>query len=479
MATNETKTSGIAEEFEGAELGDERRSRRLVRMAQALSEEPAASFPEAMKDEAGLEGAYRFLGNEKVDPQAILAPHFGRTCARAAYRKTILALHDTTQFGFGGDSPRQGLGRLRDEKSQGFFAHICLAVSGGDHNDPLGVMAFNPFFRSGPPKGYRTAKERESDPANESRRWEAGVEEVEERLGEKCSAIHVMDREGDSYALFSALVEKGRRFVIRLCHDRALALPPLVEGKRARPKISDAIGEAKSVLTREVKLSRRKKPAAPRAGKIHPQRDSRKALLHFSATGLELRRPSPLKDSLPESLRLNVVHIKEDASTAAEFEPVEWTLLTSEPIGTVEEIEQVVDIYRARWTIEEYFKALKTGCAYEKRQLESSDSLLNALAIFIPIAWKLLQLRSLARSEPDAPADAVLTPLQLSVLRTTTKAKLSPQPTVREAMLAVASLGGHLKRNGDPGWQVLGRGLEKLLAYEEGWRAATQARCDQ
>ena len=126
---------------------------------------------------------------------------------------------------------------------------------------------------------------------------------------------------------------------------------------------------------------------------------------------------------------MNVVHIKEDASTAAEFEPVEWTLLTSEPIGTVEEIEQVVDIYRARWTIEEYFKALKTGCAYEKRQLESSDSLLNALAIFIPIAWKLLQLRSLARSAPDAPADAVLTPLQLSVLRTTTKAKLSPQPT--------------------------------------------------
>ncbi len=132
------------------------------------------------------------------------------------------------------------------------------------------------------------------------------------------------------------------------------------------------------------------------------------------------------------------------------------------------------------WTVEEFFKALKTGCQYERRQLETADSLLNALAIFAPVAWRLLLLRHLARTEGSAPATAALTSSQLDVLRAVAKKPLPVRPTARQAMLAVAALGGHLKSNGDPGWLVLGRGMHDLLLLELGWRAREEAeRCDQ
>src|SRR5206468_9989736 len=151
---------------------------------------------------------------------------------------------------------------------------------------------------------------------------------------------------------------------------------------------------------------------------------------------------------------------------------VEWFLLTNLPIGTSEEIAFAVDCYRGRWTIEEYFKALKTGCQYEKRQLESKHSLLNALAILAPVAWRLLLMRHLARHAPDAPARDALTPTQLEVLKAVSKKPLPGRATVREALLAVAKLGGHLTNNGDPGWIVLGRGFHDLLIMELAWRPA-------
>jgi hypothetical protein len=154
------------------------------------------------------------------------------------------------------------------------------------------------------------------------------------------------------------------------------------------------------------------------------------------------------------------------------MEPIDWTLLTQEPIDTAEQILKIVDYYRGRWMIEEYFKALKTGCSFEKRQLESLATLLNALAIFVPVAWRLLLLRGMARSHPTVPATIVLTEPQIAVLHAVTKKPLPHDLNVEQALLAIAALGGHIKNNGQPGWQLLGRGFRKLLNLEEGWTAA-------
>jgi len=154
---------------------------------------------------------------------------------------------------------------------------------------------------------------------------------------------------------------------------------------------------------------------------------------------------------------------------------VEWFLLTDLPIDSDQQIAFIVDCYRGRWTIEEFFKALKTGCQYERRQLESAQSLLNALALLAPVAWRLLLLRHLARSKDPQREPAALTAKQLEVLRAVARKPLPARPTSRDAMLAVAALGGHIKSNGDPGWLVLGRGMHDLLLLEMGWRARDEA----
>ena len=153
-------------------------------------------------------------------------------------------------------------------------------------------------------------------------------------------------------------------------------------------------------------------------------------------------------------------------------EPVEWLLFTTEPVDTAEAIARVVDFYRTRWVVEEFFKALKSGCIYEERQLESRRALLNALAIFLPIACHMLWLRSRAHYAPDEPATEVLTLTQILVLRAVARRPIPKSPTARDVLLAVAGLGGHLKNNGEPGWASIRHGLERLLDFEIGWQAA-------
>ena len=75
------------------------------------------------------------------------------------------------------------------------------------------------------------------------------------------------------------------------------------------------------------------------------------------------------------------------------LDPVEWVMLTTKPIDSEEEALRVVDQYRAHWTLGEFFKAIKTGCAYEARQLESAHARLIALALCIPVAWQMVALR--------------------------------------------------------------------------------------
>ncbi len=285
-----------------------------------------------------------------------------------------------------------------------------------------------------------------------------------------------MDREADDYALFCLLLQGGHRFVIRSMHNRLL-----VQAEPGAPrKVDETFPAITAITTREVPLSRRPDAKrSPKQKKAHPTRDRRTATLAIGSTTFTLQRPTTQPDTLAASVTLNAVRVWELNAPDGE-EPVEWLLLTTDPVASEDDCLRVVDRYRARWTIEEYFKALKTGCAYEQRQLEDFEGLMNALAVFAPIGWHLLLLRSEARRDPDGPALRVVSKTQLDVLRALGRSKLDPQPTIREAMLAIAALGGHIKYNGEPGWITLGRGYAELLTLTRGWTAARlQQGCDQ
>lgn len=449
----------IRGEVDTADFGDKRLSKRLVRLAEQLAKAPAQSFPKAAGSDAALEATYRFFGNEAVTPDAIQRPHIAATVARCADVGTVFVAHDSTEFRF--STEREGIGRVAGDTTHGFLGHFALAVS-GRNRAPLGILGVEPVFRR---RGARVSEHRgeRSMSEKESGRWVELVRRVDAELGESATAVHVMDREADAYELLAALCAGGHRFVVRLQFDRA------IDATVGRGRISDALRGKRTLLTREVALSARSpKPRDPPSrAKKHPPRSARMATLSVSAASITIRRPSHLRGVVPETLRLNVVRVHEK-SAGRGIEPVEWRLVTTEPVETADDVAAVVDGYRARWLIEEYFRALEQGCAYEKRQLESKHVLLNALAVFTPIAWQLLALRQLSRDDAQLPADHVLSPLKLMLLQRHPDVRLQDEPTIRDAMLAVAKLGGHLKNNGEPGWLVLGRGYEDLLLLERG-----------
>ena len=462
----------IAGEFSGAKLGDGRLERRVLKVADALAATPDESFPMVTADDGELEALYRFLNNERVEPEQLLAPHYRQTARRASEAANVLVIHDTTGFSFGGETRRKGLGRMKSpgqHASQGFYAHVALVAS-IETGVPIGVAGMVAVFRDAPPVPYPDLKRKRSERNREFQRWGDLIKTSRERL-KGCRPIHVMDREADAYGLFCQLVECEQDFVIRSKDDRLLDVP---WGDRKQPRhLHEAIERGRYVMSREVQLSTKRSDRMARLRKA-PERMMRLATLDVTVTHVNVRHPSYTDgrsrrgSPLPRAVPLNVVHVRE-VNAPKQQQPVEWTLLTTLPIDTKDNVQFVIDCYRRRWLIEEYFKALKTGCAYEKRQLESKHALLNALALFLPIAWRLLTLRYLARETPERSASTVITERQLTILRARAKQPLVTDPSVRQVMLAIAAEGGHLKNNGDPGWQVLGRGYEKLLHMELGY----------
>jgi hypothetical protein len=278
-----------------------------------------------------------------------------------------------------------------------------------------------------------------------------------------------MDQEADDYGVISAMLDASLHFVIRGKTNRNTA---------ENVPADDVLARKPAQIFRSVPISSRSKKQATK--RQHPERAHRTVELSVRASTIALKRPYSSPDASREELSINAVHVFEASPPPGET-PIEWMLFTTEPIATLKDLEAVVDHYRARWVIEEFFKSLKTGCAFEKRQLGSLNALVRALGIFVPMAWMLLALRTLGRETNARPATDILSNDQIKLLNTLLEHRgrkpLLTNPTVRDAMLGIAGLGGHIKNNGDPGWHVLGRGLRRFLDAEEVWNLAL--RCDQ
>lgn len=476
MRLSKASIERVASAFADLDLGDPRRGERVRETVQKMAAEPQATMPEAMADDAALEGAYRLMNNARISSEKLIAAHAKVTALRArAAPEAVLVIHDTTSFEFVHADPHE-VGFLNTGKP-GFLAHYSLVVARGTRR-PLGIGHLEPISRATKPaaRSRGGAKSRKgsawktaTNPERESLRWSRGFAATSELLN-GCDVIHAADREGDNYELFGEAVKAGQRFVIR-----ARVKSRSVRGNDgSSDSLSNVVEACHGVLRREVRLSSRVAKPVKEWAKTHPPRAARIAQLEFSATTVVLSRPGYQSKDLPSTLTLNVVRVFEPSPPSG-AEPVEWLLYTTEPIDTPEDVANVVDIYRARWLIEECNKALKTGCRYEQHQFESRDALLTLLALTLPIACELLWLRAIAREQPERPASDVLTPVQLSILVELGSRRLPPRPTARDALWAVAALGGHIKNNGEPGWLVLHRGMVKLAAYEEGWTAALAA----
>jgi hypothetical protein len=166
---------------------------------------------------------------------------------------------------------------------------------------------------------------------------------------------------------------QDRRCVIRSSHYRQLV-------DEEHELLSEACVCTQDVVELDVPLSPSATRKLPNAAKHYAPRAHRVARLAVSARSVELRAPQHLRLA-DSSVAVNVVHVRE-LDVPEGDEPVHWVLYTSEPVATVTQVLTVLEYYRARWLIEELFKALKTGCEIEKLQLETYDELVNALDVY-------------------------------------------------------------------------------------------------
>jgi hypothetical protein len=453
--------------FGNCDLGDERRVNRLVELATLAAGEPEASTSAMCHgDRAAEEGAYRFLRNPKFETADIDDGAYAATAEAARGLPLVLALQDTTAVSF-----THATAQVLAEAGcpTGFLAHTTLFLDPRDKSS-LGLVDQDRWLRQ--PKAKRAGKAARKERAyedKESHRWEESCARMRGRLGEAGNVITVCDREADIFEFLHYQAKHRQRFVIRASNDRALVTTE-------KKYLWAALGERPVLGTRTVHVEQR---GGQRASISQSERLPRKA----RETSVELRsaqvvlRPPDGKAADYAPLAVNVVLVREPNPPAGAH-ALEWMLLTTEPVTTEKQVEQVVYWYECRWVIEEYHKAWKSGCRIEKRPLMSVDTLERMVALTSHVAVRILQLHALANAagSDTTPCDRALTTEEWHCLWASTsygEPLPAEPPTLRWAYEAIGKLGGwsNSKRTGRIGWQALWEGWDTLQQRLAGWRA--------
>jgi hypothetical protein len=441
---------------------DEWLRRRVLHTLPLMEQRPATPLSGLGESRAERVGAYRMVEHEEVEFGRLLQPALsavGQAVARGEAGGVALCIHDRTEVHLSHLPAMKGLGEVGNPRCRGFFLQLALAVD--EQGASFGVLGAQTWVRPPAQRGKAKERRQRSFEQKESGLWWQGIEEAEARVGEAGRLLHTIDAEGDIFELFARAAPARYQLLVRAAHDRR------VEGE-AR-KLWATLEALPPSGTRLLDL-----PARP-ASKGKPARKARQAELTLRF-GPVLLRPAHAQKG--PSVQAWGVLVREEAPPAAE-EALEWLLLTNVPVETPEAAWGVVECYRRRWLIEELHKALKTGCGVEERQHETYQTLLNVLALMLPVAVRLLRLRTLARTCPEAAATEVLEPVEVQVL-VRLAPRLAPRqlpcevPTLGEALYLLALLGGYMgsRSNPQPGWLLLWRGYERLRERVEGFLLA-------
>ena len=445
-------------EFGHAELGDDRRTDRLLLIATAFAQQPTAPIPQACGPGPGAQGAYRFFENDDIDPEAIRDAHHQATLERVRQLPIVLALQDTSTLNYSTHPQTEGLGPIgtRLQHIIGLFLHSTLAVT--PTGQPLGLL--HTTVRARDPKAVGSARQRHRKPtaAKESRKWLESLHACHAVAAEcpKTLVVNITDREGDCYDVFAlgqaAPADARAHLLVRSKHNRRLA--------DHDPLLWAHVGQRRAAGQLQVRVGRRSKQPA------------RLATLAIRFCAVTLQPPGRRAGQPP--LQLWAIEAREQRAPAG-VTPIVWRLLTSLPITSLAEACEKVGWYAQRWQIEVIHKVLKSGCKIEQRQLKTAERLERALAVDQVVAWRLLALCKASREQPDAAVSAWLEQAEWEALWCQVHQRPTPPttpPTIRQAVRWIAQLGGFLARKGDgePGPILLWRGLQRLHDLTAMWR---------
>lgn len=445
--------------FGAAELGDLRRTDRLIKMASALANNPSASLPHALETWGETLGAYRLLDNPAISYEQIISPHWSQTsCEVTRYPRTLL-LADTTEMDFSSHKAVKGLGPMGNSKEDiGFSVHTVLAMN-PQTQQLLGCLTQEPFLRKLAPKGETQAQRKKRE--RESQVWERSVKQIG-RVPPNQQWIYVGDSGSDIYTFWQTCEDLGYDFAVRVAQDRVIEIAP---------EDAPEDGDEKYLKT----LARALPATAAHFLSIpaHEHQPKREVFLQMSFQKIRVQPPLHGDCLRKTELTAWVVRVWETHPPQGQ-EPLEWMVLTTVPVLCPADAWEVVQWYRWRWMLEDFHKALKTGCRIEQRSLQSVKALWNMLAVLTPIAVRLLLIRQAAQQAEETPALEVVSQEVIRVVISLDKRHRTIS-TAKELWHAIARLGGYLDRScdGPPGWQTLWKGWMRVMFTLEGVHLAT------
>ncbi len=437
------------EQFGACDLGDIRRTRRAVRFATQIAADSCGSTPQQTSTWKDCKAAYRLIDSDDVTHEALTAPHFRRT--RQLLTGHCLALGDTTELDFGIRKRIAGLGPTGDGNGRGFFLHSSLLVS-RETEEIFGLMGQELFYRKARPAN-ETRYERVQRP-RESEVWGRVIDEIGPPTA-NARLTHVFDRGADNFEVYGHLLLSKADWIVRASQMSRQMLTPLGE-LRALDQYLEKLPVAGSY---ELKV-RKQKDQSARTATV----EVRYGLVTMPAPCF---RTPWIKQCGVTSITMWVVEGYE-VNAPSGVKPLRWVLYTSHAVESFQDAMRVIGDYEKRTLIEEYHKAIKTGCRVEERQYETSHRLEAITGLLAVVAVRLLQLKSVARTDPERPAASVVPQTWIDVLRTLRGISIN-RPlkswTVQNFFRELAGLGGYLgrKHDGEPGWQTIWHGFGKLV----------------
>lgn len=438
----------VEEEMRYLKLADVRVTKRAKQLIASFSEQPAQSIPEAMAGWAATKGAYRFFDSEHAEEEQIRQAHYRASSERVSGHRRVLAIQDTSDVNYAGKQVAEALGHLSNQHAQGLRMHSTLAVS--EAGVPLGLLDQQIWSRTEESKGKAKERRKKDTAEKESQRWLTAVQRVEQLVPGDTEIVHVADREGDIYDLLAVERQARSHLLIRMEHNRRV--------EHAQRYVWEAIHQAP--LAGEITVE-----VTPQAN-----REARLAQVSVRFLSLTIRPPH---QRAGQGVALQFI-LAEEHDVPAGADPIVWLLATDLPVTCLEEALQCIYYYSLRWLIERFHFVLKSGCRIERLYLQTPDRLLRALALYSIVAWRLLWLTYEARKSPDQPCTVILKTHEWQALYCTIhKTPIPPAepPSLYQAVVWIARLGGFLARTGDgfPGPKTIWQGLRRLDDIADTW----------